>query len=174
MKLSKGYIQIYTGRGKGKTTAALGLALRAAGSGLRVYVGQFAKGRTSGEQRALKRFGASIIIEQYGLPCFIKAKAGGRHRAMAAAGLQKARAAIEGGRFDLVILDELSIALHYDLIPLREIRRLLRKKPARVEVIMTGRYMPRSIRAMADLITDMRETRHYFTRGVRARRGIEF
>lgn len=169
----KGFVQVYTGDGKGKTTAALGLALRAAGAGLRVFIAQFVKGRAYSEDRALARFKGRITVMKFGRRCFIHGKPTAEDAAAALRGLKEAENAIRSGRYDLVILDEATIAAHLKLFPVSELLRLADAKPAGVELVITGRYAPRSLIRKADLVTEMREVKHYYRRGVRARNGIE-
>ena len=166
-------MQVYTGEGKGKTTAALGLALRACGSGLKVFLVQFAKGRPSGELAALARFADLVTVRQFGREGFILGEPEPEDRELARAGWREARRAASGG-YDLLILDEIGIALHYRLVGLEEVRELIRRKPARLELVLTGRRMPDEVLQAADLVTEMREVKHYHARGVAARRGIEF
>jgi len=173
MRLKKGLVQIYTGNGKGKTTAALGLALRAKGTGLRVCVYQFIKGKPYGEHKALKRLGGVDVI-QCGRRCFIKRSPAKKDVEMAKNGLEKARQIIASGKYDVVILDEINVTPKLGLIKTKNIVNLLKEKPSRLELVLTGRYCPKSLYKHADLITDMREIKHPYQRGIKARRGIEF
>ncbi len=170
----KGYTQIYTGNGKGKSTAAFGLALRAAGAGKKVFIGQFVKGRPYAEIKAFRSFLPDIELEQFGRGCFIVRKPGAEDRAAAIKGLEKVQALVASGNYDLVILDEVNIALHYKLIPEEAVVQILNNKPAHVELVLTGRYAPKALIDMADLVTEMKEIRHYYSKGVEAREGIEF
>ena len=172
--LQKGYIHLYTGDGKGKTTAAIGLALRACGSGLRVYIAQFTKGSDSGEVNALEKFFRAVTIHQFGARSFIKKKPTKIDRILAAKGLAEVSAVIAAGRHDLVILDEICVALRLRLFSVEQVLEILETRPARVEIILTGRDAPQELIDASDLVTEMREIRHYFKKGVRARRGIEF
>lgn len=172
--MERGYIQIYTGDGKGKTTAAFGLALRAAGSGLRVYIGQFVKDMKYAEVRLIEQALPQITVEQLGRGCFIDRKPDEQDRAAAREGLRRAAACMAGGGYDLVILDEISIAIACGLLGEAEVAALLDGKPLGVELVLTGRYMPPSLLERADLITEMKEVRHYYaTQGLLARDGIE-
>ncbi len=169
-----GYVQVYTGDGKGKTTAALGLALRAAGHDQRTYIGQFMKGSDYGELSALERL-PQITIDQYGDPhCIRKEEVTDKHRSQAAAGIERARNAMLSGTHDLVVLDEINVALWFELLPEETVLALLDDRPAGIEMVLTGRRAPQSILDRADLITEMREVRHYYSEGVVARKGIEF
>jgi cob(I)alamin adenosyltransferase len=172
--MQKGYIQLYTGAGKGKTTAAFGLALRASGAGLRVYIAQFVKGSESGEREALKKVSRKVTIRQFGARSFIKKHPTKIDRALAAKGLAEVSAIIAAGRHDLVILDEICIALYLGLFPLEHLIEMLKTRPGHVEIILTGRNAPKALVDAADLVTEMREIRHYYQKGVRARKGIEF
>lgn len=173
MKKDKGYIHLYTGNGKGKTTAAIGLAIRAAGAGKRVFIAQFVKGMHYSELDALKRF-PEIEIRQYGLDCFIKNEPTQKDIDAARAGLAEVVKIIAENRFDILILDEICIALYYHLFEEEEIIDLLKTKPEEMEVVLTGRYAPDALFEIADLVTEMKEIKHYYNNGVAAREGIEF
>lgn len=173
----KGFIQVYTGNGKGKTTAALGLALRAAGRGRRTYFGQFLKGRRSGEALAAARLAPLLVIEQFGRQGFVIIKEGeppdDEDAALARAGLEKCREAMLSGRFDLVVLDEVCVAVDLGLLAEADVLGFLDAKPEGVEVVLTGRGATPALLARADLVTEMAARKHYFDKGVRAREGIE-
>ena len=171
-----GFIQVYTGNGKGKTTAALGLALRAAGWGMRTYVAQFLKKGESGELLAVQRYLPElIVIEQFGLPEFHHPENGVSivEKKAAEAGMGAVQRAMAGGDYRIVVLDEINTLLHFKIITVEPVLRLLAEKPEELELILTGRYAPEAILARADLITDMRETRHYCQKKIPARTGIE-
>ena len=172
--MAEGRVQIYTGDGKGKTTAALGLALRACGHGLKVFLAQFAKGRESGEHEALKRFQDLVEVRRYGRESFIGKKPEAEDIELCRAGFRQAREAAASGLYDLLILDEIGIALHYKMITLEEVLELVRGKPAALELVLTGSRIPRRLIELADLVTEMREVKHYHRRGVAARKGIEY
>jgi cob(I)alamin adenosyltransferase len=172
--MKKGLVQIYTGDGKGKTTAALGLSLRAAGRGLKVFIAQFAKGVFYGELEALKRFAPQITLKQYGRNTFIHEEPTEEDWRLAREGWKEVRAVLERGEHDLLILDEIGIALHYRLVSLEEVRQLMGGKPESVELVLTGRKIPEALYDLADLVTEMREIKHYYSAGVQARKGIEF
>jgi len=172
--LEKGFVHCYTGDGKGKTTAALGLALRAAGAGLRVYIIQFAKGTEASELKALRKFTKNITVRQFGTRAFIKNPPSGIDRMRAAQGLSIVKKVIGSGRYDLVILDEVCGACHARLIPTDEVIAIVQERPQTVEVVLTGRHAPKKLIEAADLVTEFREIKHYFSRGVRARKGIEY
>lgn len=169
----KGYIQIYTGNGKGKTTAAFGLALRAVGAGKRVYFAQFVKGQVYSEVKAVLKYLPAISIKQFGLECFICNKPTQADIDIARQGFKEVSDIIVSGSYDLVILDEANIALYYNLFSIEELILLLKKKPVETEIIITGRYAPQELINIVDLVTEMKEIKHYFTQGVEARVGIE-
>jgi cob(I)alamin adenosyltransferase len=171
----QGLIQIYTGNGKGKTTAALGLALRAAGHGLRTYLGQFMKGQRYGELAAVKALSPWITIEQFGRKGFLHVSENPDDADVRRAriGLGKCRAAMLSKRYRIIVLDEVNVALDFELLTEAEVHDFLDAKPDDVEVILTGRYAPASLVRRADLVTEMREKKHYYAKGVKARIGIE-
>lgn len=167
-------IQVYTGCGKGKTTAALGLALRAAGAGLRVYIGQFAKGKPYhyNELKSLKKF-PNIKVEQFGRGCFIKVKPKKEDIESAQEGLKRAKGIIAGKAYDLIILDEINIALHFGLLRENEVISMIKSLPKKKELVLTGRNASPRIIRLADLVSEIKEIKHYYKKGVRARRGID-
>ena len=171
---SKGYIHLYTGNGKGKTTAAFGLALRAVGAGQKVFIAQFVKGKPYSEMEAVARFLPAITVQQYGLDCFIEKQPTQVDIDAARHGLQQVTAMIASQTYDVVVLDEICIALYYRLFDIKEVLSLLSHKPWETEIVLTGRYAPAELIACADLVTEMNEVKHYYTKGVEARRGIEF
>ena len=175
--LPKGYVHVYTGDGKGKTTSALGLALRASGHGKRTYIGQFMKGQSYGELDAL-RDNPHITIEQYGdVRCIHREEVTPEHVAQAHRGLERARQAMLGlaptGAYDIVVLDEVNVAIWFGLLTVEEVLAFLDERPDHVEVILTGRRAPQELIERADLVTEMREVKHYYQQGVMARDGIE-
>jgi cob(I)alamin adenosyltransferase len=169
----KGYVQVYTGDGKGKTTAALGLALRAAGAGLKVFIAQFAKGMEYSELKTLKRLSDSIVVKQYGRDCFIYREPKEEDKKLAQEGLKEVREAIASGQYQVVILDEANIATYFSLFSVDDLLSLIQNKPEEVEIIITGRKADPRIIAVADLVTEMKEIKHYYQKGVKAREGIE-
>jgi len=172
-KLSKGYVQVYTGDGKGKTTAAFGLALRAVGAGLKVFIAQFVKGMHYSELDALKRFGDEITIRQYGRDCFIHHEPTEADIACARQGLEEVSRVISSGDYQLVILDEANIATYYKLFGVEELLDVISDRPDDVEIVITGRKADPQVIEAADLITEMLEVRHYYAKGIEARKGIE-
>ncbi len=169
----KGYVQVYTGDGKGKTTAALGLSLRAAGAGLRVYIAQFIKMGDYSEIKALKRFEDLITIEQFGKGRFIKGKPCPEDITEANKGLDKVRTIMQSGSYDVIVLEEANPAVHVDLFPVRELIELIDKKPDNLELVITGRNADPLLIEKADLVTEMKPIKHYYDQGVQARIGIE-
>jgi len=175
-KLKKGLVQIYTGAGKGKTTAALGLAFRAAGHGYKTKVIQFMKGQIKyGELKAAKKLGPLLQIVQCGRPDFVDKK----HPAkidveLAQKALKLARKELEKDQVDLLILDEICCALDFKLVKLEQVKQLIAAKPPQMELVLTGRCAPKSLCAAADLVTEMKEVKHYWQKGVGGRKGIEF
>ena len=172
---TSGLIQVYTGDGKGKTTAALGLAIRAAGWGMKTYIGQFMKGRHCGELEAVRALAPMITIERYGCTAFVQAKGGTpEDRAAAREGLRRARTALESGEYDIVVMDEINVALHFQLLSLEDVLEVIDTRPSHVELILTGRRASAEIVEHADLVTEMREIKHPQKCGVQARQGIEY
>lgn len=171
--MRRGYIQVYTGSGKGKTTAALGLALRAAGAGLRVCIIQFIKKRTCSEHKALERYQDHITIKQCGQGFILKRKASSADIKAAVEGIEEVKKVVRSGSVDLLILDEANIAVSRGLISRDDLLEVMEMKPRDMELVITGRYADNEIMAKADLVTEMREVKHYAHKGVKARRGIE-
>ncbi|MFH1790965.1 MAG: cob(I)yrinic acid a,c-diamide adenosyltransferase [Candidatus Omnitrophota bacterium] len=172
-KFKKGYIQVYTGDGKGKTTAAIGLAVRAAGAGLRVYIGQFLKRGGYAELDGLKPLSRKIRIEQYGRGCLLRGKPSRQDIELARKGLARAAEIIVSRKYDVVILDEINIAPCLGLFRAKDIAGLMKLKPPDTELVLTGRGAPLCVLAKAHLVSDIRDKKHYYRRGVKARRGIE-
>ena len=172
-KLKKGYVQVYTGDGKGKTTAAFGLALRAAGYGLRVFIAQFVKGGQYSEIKAMEKLKDNITVKQYGRGFFIRKKPGDEDVKAAEVGLTEIKELSASGKYDLVILDEINIAVYFKLLSVEDILDLIDLKPDDVELVLTGRRVDPKVIERADLVTEMREIKHYYKNGVVARKGIE-
>lgn len=169
----QGYVQVYTGDGKGKTTAALGLVLRAVGAGLRVFVGQFIKGREYSEIRALREHLPTVTVEQFGLGRFIRDAPAAEDVDAARQGLARLREVLVGGHYDVVVADEACTAVQARLFGEDELLALLDARPAAVELVLTGRAVGARLQARADLVTEMHCVKHYFTAGVAGRPGIE-
>jgi cob(I)alamin adenosyltransferase len=171
--LERGYTQVYTGDGKGKTTAALGLTLRAIGYNLKIFIAQFIKGMEYNEIKALREFKDNVTIKQYGKGCFIRKKPSETDIKMAENGLKEIKQVLTSGTYNIVILDEINVALHFNLIKVKDLVEIIKAKPEKVELILTGRKAKKEILEIADLVTEMKEIKHYYTRGVMAREGIE-
>jgi len=172
MSIEKGYIQVYTGNGKGKTTAALGVTLRCLCAGNRVFFGQFMKGQFYSELRAAEYF-PGLTMEQYGNACFVGKDPAPEDFEGARRGLERVKEALTGGEYDMVVFDEVNTALFFHLLEVEDVLAVLDQKPEKTEVILTGRYAPQEILDRADLVTEMKEIKHYYTKGVEARTGIE-
>ena len=169
----KGYIHIYTGNGKGKTTAAMGLALRATGAGKKVYIAQYAKGMHYSELDAIAKHLPNITLKQYGLGCFIFNEPKQADIDAANVGLREVEAIISGCEYDVIILDEANIAVFYNLFSVQDLITILNKRNPATEIVITGRYACEEIIEYADLVTEMTEIKHYYKQGVQARVGIE-
>ena len=174
-KYRKGLVQVYTGNGKGKTTAAFGQALRAVGQGYRVCIIQFMKGRKYGEFLAAEKHLPNLTIHLSGLDSFVmRENPAPLDIELAHRGLDLARQAIASGDYDMVILDEINVAADFRLIPLDDVIDLIKNKPASLDLILTGRYAPPEIVAIADTVSEIKEVRHHYNAGVKERAGIEF
>ena len=168
----KGYVQVYTGNGKGKTTASLGLSLRALGAGLKVFIVQFMKQGDYSEIKALDRF-ENIRIEQYGAGKFVKGNPSGEEKKSCTAGFKRLCQILESGEYDLVVAEEANVACMCGLFQETDMQYLLSIRPPHVELVFTGRGAPQCLLDEADLVTEMTEIKHYFKNGVAARIGIE-
>ena len=173
MGLDKGCVQIYTGNGKGKTTAALGLSLRAAGRGLKVCILQFIKGGGPYGEHLIAKAIPNITIIQTGRPGWVNTNDINEDRLLAQDALSQARNILTSGDYDLVVLDELNGAVGFGLIDVEQVLDLIALKPEQTELVITGRNAHEQIIAAADLVTEMREIKHYYRNGVPARTGIE-
>jgi cob(I)alamin adenosyltransferase len=173
--MEQGLVQVYTGDGKGKTTAALGLAMRAVGKGMKVLMVQFLKGRKYGELETCRRLGDDFRIIQSGLDSFVKkGEPSAEDLRLAREGLEAARAAIMSGDYDIVILDEANVAVELGVLEVEDVLPLIDERPSGVEVVLTGRYAPEEFCERADVLTEMRCVKHCFDKGVPMREGIEF
>lgn len=172
--MERGCVQVYTGDGKGKTTAAVGLAVRAAGAGLRVYFGQFMKNNETGELDVFRSLSNAITVEQYGTGDELRGTDPQVNAQAARAGFERAREALVSGRYDVVVLDEANVADSLGYLDADSLMELVRARPEGVELVLTGRNARDEVLAAADLVTEMREVKHYYRNGVPARRGIEF
>jgi cob(I)alamin adenosyltransferase len=189
--LFEGMIHVYTGEGKGKTTASLGLAMRAAGHGYKTCIIQFLKGNAVyGEQEIANKLSPYITIKPMGRGCYVQRENLTKGSPPAAAdqpevtpwsediklaqeAIALAREVLVGGEYDVVVLDEINVAIAYGLITEEMVLRLMTERPAHVELILTGRYATPEIIKKADLVTEMVEIKHYYQRGVQSRIGIE-
>ncbi len=175
MKL-KGYIQVYTGNGKGKTTAALGLALRAAGRNKKTAIIQFMKKGEYGEHISIDKYlKHKITIKQFGLPNFHTSgqTVSKKEKEAAMEGVTAAKKILKSNEYDILILDEVCVLLYFKIIDIKEILNIMDHKPSGMELILTGRYAPKEIIEKADLVTEMQEIKHYYQQKVPARLGIE-
>lgn len=177
MRLAKGghgLLMVYTGDGKGKTTAALGLLLRAWGWDMKVAMFQFIKGTRSatGEHRAARRLG--LDVRPLGAGFTWQAKDTARSKALAVEQWCRCQQAIASGQFDIIVLDEVSYPLNYSWIPLAEVVEAIQRRLPELHLLLTGRKMPAQLVEMADLVTEMREVKHHYRQGVKAQKGIEY
>ncbi|MBN1181321.1 MAG: cob(I)yrinic acid a,c-diamide adenosyltransferase [Bacteroidales bacterium] len=169
-----GKIHLYTGNGKGKTTAALGLSLRAMGAGKKVFFAQFVKGKTYSEIDTIEKHLPGIVVKQYGLGCFIVNSPTQKDVDAARQGLAEVSEMLVSGDYDMVVMDEACIAIYYQLFSAEELVDALNKRKEETEVIITGRYAPDELIEIADLVTEMKEVKHYYNDGLEARKGVEF
>jgi cob(I)alamin adenosyltransferase len=167
-----GLIQVYTGNGKGKTTAALGLGMRAAGHGLRVALIQFLKGQPTGERTLLAQYPLFALVRAGSLDSFKAPKE--ELRRESAEILIFAEEQMLSGRFDLIIMDEINVALQHGYLSIKSVLDFLDKKPVGTELVLTGRGAPAEIIDRADLVTEMRPLKHPYQKGIKARPGIEY
>lgn len=169
----KGYVQVYTGNGKGKTTAAIGLAIRALGAGWRVFVAQFIKSGEYSEHKALARFSDHLTMRTYGRNVFIRGEPEAEDIRLAQEGMDEIQEVVTSGEYRLVVLDEANVAVRYGLIEVEQILDIIEKRLEGVELLITGRYADPRLIDRADLVTEMQEVKHYYNRGVKARVGVE-
>lgn len=171
--MNKGYVHVLTGNGKGKTTAAIGLAIRAAGAGMKIFLGQFVKKGEFSEIKALRRFADVITVEQFGREQLVDAKPDLEDIEAARKGLERVKQVIASGQYDMVILDEANVAVEFGLFPMLELLGIIINKPQNLELVITGRYAAARIMEMADMVTELHAKKHYYDRGTPARVGIE-
>lgn len=172
--MKKGFIHVYTGHGKGKTTAALGLGLRAVGAGFKVHMVQFMKGRRYSEIDGIEQL-SNFSISQHGRDEFVsKENPEQIDIDMAQEGFDFAKKIIKDSKFDIIILDELNVAVDFKLIDLKDVLNLIEDKPEPLELILTGRYAHSDIIKKADLVTEMLEIKHPYQKGILSRKGIDF
>jgi len=170
--MARGYVHVYTGNGKGKTTAALGLSLRAVCAGKKVFFGQFIKGMPYSELKAVEYL-PGFEIKQFGNDCFIYRDPSERDVELAKDGLAELGRIIKSGNYDMVVMDEVNIAIYFKLFKVEDVIEILSGRPQKTEVVLTGRYAPNELVDYADLVTEMKEIKHYYQQGVEARTGIE-
>jgi cob(I)alamin adenosyltransferase len=168
-----GYVQVYTGNGKGKTTAAIGLAVRALGAGWRVFIAQFLKTGDYSEHKALARFSDLLTVKTYGRNVFIRGTPEDEDIRLAQEAMQEIAASVASEQYRLVVLDEANVAIHYGLIRVEQILDLFDQSPKGIEFVITGRHADPRLIARADLVTEMQEVKHYYQQGVKARVGVE-
>lgn len=174
-RFNKGIVMVITGNGKGKTTAAMGQALRALGHGFKVLVIQFMKGKKYGEVLCAEKLLPNLKIIPCGLDSFVmKDNPAPIDIELARQGLKLAREAIASGEYQMIILDEINVALDFKLIPLEEVLDLIRNKPDKIDLVLTGRYAPQEIIDLADTVSEVKEIKHHYEKGVKERAGIEF
>ena len=169
----RGFVQIYTGNGRGKTTASIGLSIRAAGAGLRVFIAQFLKKGDYGEIKTLEKFSDLIDVEQYGLGPFVKGEPTQAEIDAAQIGLERVEHALHAGRYDLIVVEEGNVAAACGLFDVQDLLDLIAAKPDETELVITGRGAATAVMEAADLVTEMVEIKHYYYEGVTARKGIE-
>ena len=170
---TRGYIQVYTGNGKGKTTAAIGLAIRAAGAGLKVFIAQFIKMGDYSEIKALRRFSDLITVEQFGLGRFTDGKPLPEDIQAAQKGLKRIKSIMASEEYKVIILEEANVAAKFGLLREQDLLGLIVNKPYDLELVITGRHASSRVIEIADLVTEMVPIKHYFEKGVPARVGIE-
>jgi cob(I)alamin adenosyltransferase len=163
----RGMVHVYTGNGKGKTTAALGLALRAVGAGKKVFIAQFVKGMKYSELNSLAKID-NIDVKQYGLDCFIVKEPKEEDIEAARKGLEESAEILKNSEYDIVILDEANIAVYFELFSIEELIEIIENRNESIEVIITGRYADPMLIDFADLVTEMREVKHYYLQGIEA------
>ncbi|MGQ9498813.1 MAG: cob(I)yrinic acid a,c-diamide adenosyltransferase [Dissulfurimicrobium sp.] len=167
------YVHIYTGDGKGKTTAALGLVLRAIGAGWRVFFCQFLKEGEFSEIKALNAFAGQVIVRQYGAGRFVRGRPCEEDIRLARQGFSEIKEILKGCQYDMVVMDEVNVAMRYGLIGIDEMMMLLKTRPMDIELVLTGRWADEGLFKEADVVTEMRCIKHYYKKGVMARVGVE-
>lgn len=175
-KLSpRGLVIVITGNGKGKTTSAFGQALRAAGHGQRVFIMQFMKGRDYGEYKTIRKYLPQITIRRSGLDSFVmRDNPAPVDIELARRGFETVKKAATSGKYDMLILDEINVAVDFKLIPLAELIDFIKNRPPALDLILTGRYAPRQIRKLADTVSEVKEIKHHYAAGIKDRAGIEY
>jgi len=167
-------LQLYTGNGKGKTTAAIGLTLRAVGAGFKVFFAQFMKNMSTSESQTIKLLGDNVVFKQFGSGDYVINTPSKKDFECAQAGFTEVYHAVKNGQFDMIVADEICTALYYKLIDIEKVFQLVKACPQQTELVFTGRYACDALINAADLVTEMREVKHFYSDGVPARKGIEF
>lgn len=171
----RGLVIVITGNGKGKTTSAFGQALRAAGHGYKVFIMQFMKGRDYGEYKAARKYLPDITIRRSGLDSFVmRDNPAAVDIELARRGFELVKKAVASGKYNMMILDEINVAVDFKLIPLQELIDLIKSKPPALDLILTGRYAPKEILKLADTVSEVKEIRHHYAAGIKDRAGIEY
>ncbi len=174
-KAKQGLVMVITGNGKGKTTSAFGQALRAMGQGYRVCMIQFMKGRKYGEVIAVEKYLPDLTLYQFGLDSFVMRNNSAQVDVdIAREGFAKAKEVVQSGEYDMVILDEINVAVDFNLIPEEEMINLVKHKPPELDLILTGRYASEKLQEMADLVSEVTEIKHHYNAGIKDRAGIEY
>ena len=173
---TKGLTIVFTGNGKGKTTAALGMAMRAVGHGKRVLFLQFVKKFPYGEARSSSRFGKNLVLKQMGggFLCQKTRRGIKKHKAAAEKALKFAKSAIASGKYHIIVLDEINCAIHFGLIPVKLVIEMIQSKPKSLHLVLTGRWAKKSVIKHANLVSEMKDVKHPYRKGVKAQKGIEF
>ncbi len=172
---NRGLVIVITGNGKGKTTSAFGQALRAVGQGYKVFIMQFMKGRDYGEFVAAKQYLPHLTVRRSGLDSFVmRDKPAPVDVELARQGFELVKKAIVSGKYNMVILDEINVAIDFNLIPLEEMIRLIKNKPPGLDLILTGRYAAKEIIKLADTVSEVKEIKHHYAAGIKDRAGIEY
>jgi len=171
----RGLVIVITGNGKGKTTAAFGQALRAVGQGYKVLVVQFMKGRKYGEFIAAEKYLPSLTIQRFGLDSFVmRDNPAAVDIELAREGLEFAKKAIAGGKYNMVILDEINVAVDFKLVDLKQVVEIIKNKPPALDLILTGRYAAKEVIRLADTASEVKEIKHHYAAGIKDRAGIEY
>jgi len=172
---NRGLVIVITGNGKGKTTSAFGQALRAVGQGYKIFIMQFMKGRDYGEFLAAEKYLPRLTVRRSGLDSFVmRDKPAPVDIELARQGFELAKKAIASGKYNMVILDEINVAIDFNLIPLEEMIRLIKNKPPGLDLILTGRYAAKEIIKLADTVSEVKEIKHHYAAGIKDRAGIEY
>jgi len=172
---TRGLMIVITGNGKGKTTAAFGQALRAIGQGYKVLVVQFMKGRKYGEFIAAEKYLPSLVIKSFGLDSFVmRDSPAAIDIELALQGFDLAKKAIAGGKYNMIILDEINVAVDFKLVDLKQVLEMIKNKPAALDLILTGRYAAKEIIRLADTVSEVQEIKHHYAAGIKDRAGIEY